>query len=634
MADTDPSLVREIRFSAGATFDQDDAHEDCATPPATKRLRTAPVPVASSSRSDAQPLATAKVQELFFSWLCNGETQVAIRKLIEDTLHGREIEKPSIKQLPVGDQMKYGTAPKSPVSRLIRSSATFPASPVPQTRAGQQQRSLHPSLQNLQDALHGDSDDSFDSVQLSETVGLSSSQRAGSLSSLSRRTSFGSTAGSAIQGTSIKQFYFPLGRVNPPEVDFEELNGAVSAFREKAKMGNSNGISKHELFGLIVEVMGLPSFLCTFIFEQILSFADAASVHGDENTFSMDFSQRELISEDMFMGHFRKFCVGKSPPARLFYVLLGEKTKSHLERDDLRCVLEGVLEYHPGLAFLRKTPEFQSRYTETVIERIFYSCAKRNSRSLFLGDVVKSRLLDCLLWLDREEDINLERRFFSYKHFYVLYCRFWELDTDHDLLISIDDLLRYGNGALTVRIAERIFAGCGKVTDSPIQEKLSYTDFVWFCLSEEDKKSARALDYWFRCVDLDGDGIITLADVEYFYREQYVRMEDRNLEPIQFVDIVCQLLDMLKYPPQRSPLIRKEDLRRCNMQSVFFNFLFNLNKFFQIESRDPRMLQQERANLELTEWDRFAAAEYERLTSVEDDYLTMNTDATVPEMDL
>jgi len=26
--------------------------------------------------------------------------------------------------------------------------------------------------------------------------------------------------------------------------------------------------------------------------------------------------------------------------------------------------------------------------------------------------------------------------YFSYKHFYVLYCRFWELDTDHDGIIS------------------------------------------------------------------------------------------------------------------------------------------------------------------------------------------------------
>ena len=30
--------------------------------------------------------------------------------------------------------------------------------------------------------------------------------------------------------------------------------------------------------------------------------------------------------------------------------------------------------------------------------------------------------------------------FFSYEHFYVLYCKFWELDTDHDLVIDAKDL--------------------------------------------------------------------------------------------------------------------------------------------------------------------------------------------------
>ena len=49
-------------------------------------------------------------------------------------------------------------------------------------------------------------------------------------------------------------------------------------------------------------------------------------------------------------------------------------------------------------------------------------------------------------------------RYFSYEHFYVIYCKFWELDSDHDFLIDKDDLLRYGNHALTYRIVERIFA--------------------------------------------------------------------------------------------------------------------------------------------------------------------------------
>ena len=37
---------------------------------------------------------------------------------------------------------------------------------------------------------------------------------------------------------------------------------------------------------------------------------------------------------------------------------------------------------------------------------------------------------------------------------------------------------------------------------------MSYEDFVWFILSEEDKTSDVSLEYWFRCVDLDCDGAL------------------------------------------------------------------------------------------------------------------------------
>lgn len=45
----------------------------------------------------------------------------------------------------------------------------------------------------------------------------------------------------------------------------------------------------------------------------------------------------------------------------------------------------------------------------------------------------------------------------SYEHFYVVYCKFWELDGDHDFGLDRVDLARYNNCALTYQIVERIF---------------------------------------------------------------------------------------------------------------------------------------------------------------------------------
>lgn len=48
-------------------------------------------------------------------------------------------------------------------------------------------------------------------------------------------------------------------------------------------------------------------------------------------------------------------------------------------------------------------------------------------------------------------------KYFSYEHFYVIYCKFWELDQDHDFLIDRDDLAHYSQGALSLQIIDRVF---------------------------------------------------------------------------------------------------------------------------------------------------------------------------------
>ena len=67
-------------------------------------------------------------------------------------------------------------------------------------------------------------------------------------------------------------------------------------------------------------------------------------------------------------------------------------------------------------------------------------------------------MLEALALLDEQEDVNKILQYFSYEHFYVIYCKFWELDSDHNFLLSQEDLLRYGNHALTYRIVDRIFS--------------------------------------------------------------------------------------------------------------------------------------------------------------------------------
>lgn len=53
------------------------------------------------------------------------------------------------------------------------------------------------------------------------------------------------------------------------------------------------------------------------------------------------------------------------------------------------------------------------------------------------------------------------------------------------------------------------------------------------------------LIFRFRCIDLDGNGLLTPNEMQFFYEEQLHRMECMAQEPVLFEDILCQMVDMI-----------------------------------------------------------------------------------------
>jgi serine/threonine-protein phosphatase 2A regulatory subunit B'' len=154
--------------------------------------------------------------------------------------------------------------------------------------------------------------------------------------------------------------------------------------------------------------------------------------------------------------------------------------------------------------------------------------------------------LDAFAQVDDEEDINKVTRYFSYEHFYVLYCRFWELDHDRDYRITREDLLKYGDHSLSHMIVDRIFDAAPRPfqqqqqqqqqqqTKENTKEYLSYEDFIFFMLSEEDKANEISVKYWFTCVDVDGDGKLNNMEMRSFYAVQLHRMQCMGHEVVPF----------------------------------------------------------------------------------------------------
>ncbi|XP_022892115.1 serine/threonine protein phosphatase 2A regulatory subunit B''beta-like [Olea europaea var. sylvestris] len=389
----------------------------------------------------------------------------------------------------------------------------------------------------------------------------------------------------------IPQFYFQNGCPPSNELIVECLSRINQLFPV-----DMNGLQINEFKRVTKEICELPSFFSAALFRKI------------------DINCTGIVTRDTFVDYWIIGNMLTKDIAARIYAILKQSNLKYLTQDDFKPVLRELMATHPGLQFLQSTPQFQDSYAETVIYRIFYEVDRSSNNCLTHRELKHSYLIAAMKYLDEEMYVNQFLRYFSYEHFYVISCKFGELDTDHDFLIDKENLITYGNHALTNRIVDRIFSQVPRKFSSKVEGKMGYEDFVYFILSEEDKSSEPSLEYWFKCIDLDANGVITRNEMQYFYEDQKHRMEDLHKEAVPFEDILCQIVDMIN--PQDKSYFTLSDIKGSKLSGSVFNILFNTKKFVAFgKRRDPVLLRQVHEYPNLTEWDHFAQREYIRLTT-------------------
>lgn len=559
------------------------------------------------------PSGRMKMEELFRQWLNVDGTKEMIQQLVEDVRSGKEIHwEALLSSAPSGtghassvDLNSPSRSPKRPPNyHHFGSSHHVSQSNGPSPTRKKHVMSLFGEVlrDNEQERNQGASDIAEgNDVDMNET-------------NLAEQACAGARK-------QIPRFYIPgegrRGRVRGMSTDSlaRKTNDIESRFREYP-----NGMKVEDFVAITKDLCGFPSFFNAPFFRRILATAGVDLPANATDSGDLDVH----ITKEMFQEYWMKEMAPFDATER-FFRLVKQPLKEYIERDDFAPFLHELLKYHPGLEFLAGTPEFQEKYALTVVVRIFYAVDRDSSGRITLRKLRRSNLLDAFNCVDEEEDINKVNSYFSYEHFYVLYCKFWELDSDHDFQLSADDLIRYGGHSLTRAIVDRIFEH-GRRPFARVQslsweekKKMSYEDFIYFMLSEEDKSNPVSIRYWFELIDTNEDGVIRADEMRIFYRHQIHRMECLNHEVVPFEDILCQMSDLL-HPEIEGEFQFKDFIRedKIRVSGVFFNVLFNLSKFIEFEQRDPFLLRQQMAEPELTDWDRFARAEYARLAMEEE----------------
>lgn len=386
---------------------------------------------------------------------------------------------------------------------------------------------------------------------------------------------------------------------------------AASNGRGRASsLTNSNNTSKTAATPTPAPTPTVPAF------ERTLTYTVNLNTYSNEEVKNRDTTG--VVTLPQFLAFWRNELEPYDSVERFYRLIKQRNNKDGIQATDFMPYLEELLEYHPGLAFLEGTPEFQDRYAKTVIARIFFTCDPTARRIIDLRSLRNSNVVQAFHTVDVIEDINMVNEYFSYEHFYVLYCKFWELDTDHDFALSRNDLSRLIH--LTPTVLDRVFLRTGRpfLPGQP-RNRMGYEDFCIFFLASEDKTNASSLRYWFNICDIDGDGVLTSPDLRYFYPDQAQKMRDHGMEVVKFEDILCQLHDLLK--PRIEGRILFCDFivpDRIALTGVLFNALFDLDKFQRFEGREGQYVKQIE-NYSKSQWERYAAVEYQRLASEEEE---------------
>ena len=324
----------------------------------------------------------------------------------------------------------------------------------------------------------------------------------------------------------------------------------------------------------------------------------------------IDIEQKGFITKEQLMKYHILNFEGCSENKK-FFNLIKSPDRAYIIKDDFKPILETLLKENSSLAFLKEYPEHQQKYIKTVITRIFYMNDSNDDGQITFDDFKKSDLVETIQKI-YNKDVNKIRQYFSYEHFYVIYSTFYENSTyecKDKLYMPKEVFFTYAYN-LGMRTVNRIFDEIPRKFVSEEKYMMSYEDFIYYMISEEDKTSPTSIKYWFKVIDLNNKGIITKKEMEYFYEEQIEKLKNNKKEVMKFKDVLKKIINLI--PPEKENKWNLQNfLDNPKNSSNVFNMLLNMNKINN-KGKDSFIINEIENGEDYTDWDIFAYKEFER----------------------
>ena len=314
-----------------------------------------------------------------------------------------------------------------------------------------------------------------------------------------------------------------------------------------------------------------------------------------------------------FLKFYEQYIAGRDPDERFFRFCAGP-TKTSIVPGDLTLFVQSIIETHASLNFLENEPLFQEKFVDFIVTRCFYQMDPDLRGVAGLLQFRRYGIASIFLNAYQMPDINETHHIFNYQHFYVAFCKFWDLDVDNDGFICKDDMMKFNDSTLSPLIIDRFFKSNSYPRNQSKRQVIDFQAFSYFLISSEDKTTQTSINFWYHLCDLDDDGYLSMAEIEQLYAVQFEQIKMTGNETIPFDDIQKQLMDIVS--PANPAYVTIEDLVRCKQADVFFNTLFDIQKFLTREYQFPMVNPGfDEATKGLTPWEIYVLIEYDQLVN-------------------
>jgi serine/threonine-protein phosphatase 2A regulatory subunit B'' len=209
--------------------------------------------------------------------------------------------------------------------------------------------------------------------------------------------------------------------------------------------------------------------------------------------------------------------------ARIDMSELDEDSDGFLHSDEMESYIGGLI---PNLAQLRDMPPaFNQMYCRIASQKFFFFCDPHRRGRACIKKILLSNCLQELMELHQESeeevtDTEQAENWFSLTSAQRICDMFLALDKDMSGSLCKQELKEYADGTLTEIFIERVFdehVRRGKIVAGNSRE-MDFDSFLDFVLALENKDTPEGLTYLFRCLDLQGRGFLTTADIHSLFR--------------------------------------------------------------------------------------------------------------------